>query len=250
MSGHTTTQAGRIQESAIPLSSGQMLINLIVTLLAPMFLTAAGGDIVYARMAAAETLEAYRPQTLADLINIAQVIAFGLAAIGSLSQSMEDNISLSMTLRLRSNANACNRSAEKNRRALENSRAEPGFAQSLKPNPENEHNEAELVAAVAETRQRTAEHLAQFSTPQPAAAPAADTVSPEEKQYQATWAASAAEIAAETTANLANLPPAERWAATLWATALNDCANDFLAGDLPPRPLPGDLAAILRSSLL
>ena len=93
-----------------------ILMNLIVTLLTPMFLGVTA-DIALARMAATETINAYRAQNLADLIAIAQIIAYGLAALGSLSLSMADDLSLSMTLRLRNNANACSRSAEQSRRA-------------------------------------------------------------------------------------------------------------------------------------
>jgi hypothetical protein len=105
-------------EAANALHHCGILINLIVTLLAPMFLGATGGDIGMARMAAEETVRAYCARDHADLIAVAQIIAFGLAALGSLSLSMADDISLSMTLRLRSNANALSRSSEQVRRSL------------------------------------------------------------------------------------------------------------------------------------
>jgi hypothetical protein len=47
-------------------------------------------------MAAIGTVNAYRARNHADLIAIAQIIAFGPAALGSLSLSMADDISLSM----------------------------------------------------------------------------------------------------------------------------------------------------------
>jgi hypothetical protein len=84
-----------------------------------MFLDVSGGDIGFARAAALETVNAYRTRNAADLVSIAQIVAFDLAALGSLSLSMADNLSLSVTLRLRGNANALNRSAEHNRRALQ-----------------------------------------------------------------------------------------------------------------------------------
>src|SRR3984885_14923036 len=95
-----------------------ILLGLIVTLLAPMFLGVTAGDIALARLAAMQTITDYRAQNNADLIAVAQIVACGLAALGSLSLSMEDGISLSMTLRLRGNAVALNRSAEQNRRVL------------------------------------------------------------------------------------------------------------------------------------
>jgi hypothetical protein len=89
-----------------PLHPSDILMSLIVALLAPMFLSVTGGDIAYVRMAAIGTVNAYRIRKQADLIAIAQIIGFGLAALGSLSLSMADDISLSMTLRLRGNARA------------------------------------------------------------------------------------------------------------------------------------------------
>ena len=110
-------------DADFPLSPAETLLNLLVLLIAPMFLTASGADIRYARMAALDTINAYQARNHADLIAIAQIVAYGLAALGSLSLSMADDISLSMVLRLRGNANACTRSAEQNRRAL---RGKPG----------------------------------------------------------------------------------------------------------------------------
>ena len=79
--------------------------------------TAANGDIAFARMAAAETVNDYRAQTQDDLITVALIVGFGLTALASLSQSMDDNIRITTALRLRGNANACHRSAEQSRRA-------------------------------------------------------------------------------------------------------------------------------------
>ena len=99
-----------------------------------MFLTASGGDIGFASMAALETVNSYRVRTLADLIAAAQIVAYGLAALGSLSLSMDDGLSLPMLLRLRGNANACTRSAEHNRRALEKRRPDDRAAPT-RPHP-------------------------------------------------------------------------------------------------------------------
>ena len=65
---------------------------------------------------------------------------------------------------------------------------------------------------------------------------------------QAAWAAGVARIAAETVADLDTLPPRERHNATLWAEALNACANDMMNGESIPRTQPGDLTGFLRSA--
>src|SRR5487761_2298798 len=95
----------------------EIFLDMIIAFVAPMFLSATGGDIVCARMAAIETINAYRAETQADLIAIAQIIAFGLAALSSLSRSMAEDLPLPLVLRLRANATACNRAAEQHRRA-------------------------------------------------------------------------------------------------------------------------------------
>jgi hypothetical protein len=86
-------------------------MNLIVTLLAPTSFGATAGDADLARAAAIETMNAYRARTDADLIGIAQIIGFDLAALGSLSLSMADDISLAIIPRLHGNATALNRCA-------------------------------------------------------------------------------------------------------------------------------------------
>jgi hypothetical protein len=105
-----------------------ILLNLVVTILAPMFLSASNGDIGVARMAAMETIVAsmpaldtinlYQARRRVDVIAVAHIIACGLAALSSLSLSMADNIPLPMALRLRGNAAALIRAAEQARRAL------------------------------------------------------------------------------------------------------------------------------------
>ncbi len=242
------------------------LLNLIVTLLAPMFLLVSGGDITYARMAALETVNSYRADTRADLLTIAQIVGFGLAALGSLSLSMADDLSLSMTLRLRSNANACNRSVEHGRRALQAARqhaasppqpeqpVHPGAEAATKPATASP-TAAPAVLAVPEASAPAAttarsHHKAPPAGPTapPAATPAATTITDE--QRQAMWAAGAARIAAEYTADLANLPPEQRSLAAFKAEMLNSCAQNLLTGPPIPRVRPGDIAAFLRTNPL
>ena len=236
----------------LPLYPAECLLTLIITLMTPMFLSAAGGDVAFARMAAAETLESYRADTHADLITVAKIVAFGLATISSLCLSMADGVPVTQILRLRSNANALDRSEHRNRLALNASQA-LNVSQSIEhaAPPETEPDVTALTAAAMEMQQRTADNLASLApaAPAPSASTAPETtsaISGAEQRYQATWAASAATIAAETAASLPTLPPHERHTAALWVDALNDAAKSFMAGDILPRPRPGDLAAIMR----
>ncbi len=239
-----------------PQLQAPFLLNLLITLLTPMFVSATGGNFEIARFAAAETIESYRAQTHSDLIAIAQIIAFGLTALAGLVQSMDEAIPVTAALRLRGNATACNRAAQQNRAAL--TRPEP--PESIDPDPEPEFDEATILAAVAATRKRAADNLdrtaREVATPQaPTPAPSAPLLQtqqppshrpePTEQQYQAAWANGAATVAAELAAEIPNLPPPQRAEATLRAAALQQCAADLLTGNVPPRLRPNDLSGRL-----
>ncbi len=250
------------QADDLSLRPGDVLLHLIITLLAPMFLGASGGDIHLARMAAFETVTAYRAGHQADLIAIAQIIACGLAALGSLSLSMADDLSLSMTLRLRGNANALGRTAEHNRRAVSPIRSGHVTSPQPQPAPDTETRsepadadfEAAVVAGVARTQRLAAEartvrdagapigEPAPATSPAPSAAPAAMT----QHQRQALWGAAMADVAAEYVASLPLLPPAQRKAASVRAAALNSTANDLIAGTASPTLAPAAAATLIR----
>jgi hypothetical protein len=226
-----------------------ILLHVIVTLLAPLFLVESGGDIQCARMAALETVNACRASDPADLIAVAQVIACGLAALDSLRRSMADDISLAMLLRLRGNAVALSRSADQNRRVLREGRTEsampPQAAAPGEPEPEAWTSTSRPSAAALSD-------LPQAEAPSPVPFPAAvaarastTSLSAAERQRaerQAAWGSAAATVAAEYAARLPHLPPAERKMATVRAAALSSAASDLLAGGvIPPRLRPGDL---------
>ena len=207
-------------QASSPRDPGGLLLELIITLLTPMFLAIAGGNLTHARAAATETLVSYRAQTQHDLIAIAKIIAFGLATISSLSRSMEDDLTLNQILRLRANANATDRSEHRNRQALEKTHAREAAGPPLAP--------------VIDT------------APAPQLPQAAKTDA--QMQYAATWAASAALVAAETAASLDSLPEDERHGAAIWVDVLNDLAKDFTQNGVPPRPKPGDLGALFSGA--
>jgi hypothetical protein len=223
------------------------LLNFVVMLIAPIFLGVTGGDVALARMAALETINDYRARNHADLIAVAQIVGFGLAALGSLSLSMADDISLSMTLRLRGNAVSCNCAAEQNRKARLRVQAqeprpapdpEPQIAYDPPPEPEPEpfltQDAASVLAAESQGR---LQHLDGYED-----APAPTTAAsrtPEEKRRQHMWAIAMAKEASEISASLPNLPPAERAAGTIRAAMLGSVCNDLIHG-IPATPFePG-----------
>ena len=185
------------------LRPADVFFHLIVTYLTPLFLAAAGGDVAFARLAAIETVNGYGARSITDLLPIAQVIAFGLAILDSLSRSMSDTISLPHILRLRSGATSMNRASETCCRVLD---APP--LGDTEPAP-HEDPPPPIQAPVP--------------APQPPAPPTQD-------QPRNPWAASATRVAAEFTASIPKLPPSQRRAASLRASILSGVAHDLLNG--------------------
>jgi hypothetical protein len=243
----TLPQAEAATGPAFPLHPTDILTTLIVAFLAPMFLGVSAGNIDYARMAAFETVSAYRARNHADLFAIAQIVAYGLAALGSLSLSMAGDISLSMTLRLRGNANALGRSAEQNRRAIRESRFDQPAphqdngkeAADTAPDPVQHRYEADVAASLAATRKLVADSRSRLQdaepVPTPVLTPAIVTVpQPTEQQLQTLWAEAMIDVAGEFTASLLHLPAAERKTASMRAAALSSCATQLLSGAAEP----------------
>jgi hypothetical protein len=251
-----------------------VLIYLIITCLTPMFLAVAGGDPRIARMAATEALHAYGTKNLADLIAIAQIIAFGLAVLDSLGRSMADAVPDRLVLRLRGNATGLNRAAEQCRRTLHNAQPKDAapfwLAADFDAEAERRREDA-IIADVARATQRLAEVTAASaaapaaaapapqpaaraaSATEPAAAPAAAAPAPQpalaaasaaptapvqtaETEFRCrAWASAMTDVAREYTAELPHLPPAERRAASMRAAALSGVAHQLLSGEpLPP----------------
>ena len=231
----------------IPIHPSDLLISLIVALLAPMFLTSANGDISFARLAALETINAYRARTQVDLLAIAHVIAFGLGALGSLSLSMLDDLPPKLILRFRANAATLHRCAEQSRRAL----PEPQQP-DVEFTPADAANEAVTIAQVADTQKRVAATQAAAETARPAPAPMPTAIAApipaaiaksqpapaSDAAYQSAWAAAMNTVAAEFVADMAHLPPAERKQASRRAAILSSCAHQILTGTAtqPLRP--------------
>ena len=174
-----TATAEATKAATLDLQPGDILLHLIVTLLAPMFLAVCCGNLDFARMAALETVNAYRARSHVDLIAVAQIVAHGLASVSSACLSMAEDISLLMTPRLRASANASNRACDRARRTLEANRAAPApdpvFApdhtptRDLAPDPEADRKDAEVIARLAVVRRQgealLARHAAAAPTP-------------------------------------------------------------------------------------
>jgi hypothetical protein len=201
------------------------LVELILVLLTPMFLCVSDGDIRRARQAAAETLNAYGARSILGVIIAAKIIAYELAALASLSQSMVDDISPQLALRLRGNANSLDRAAERNRQLLEQQRI---------PTGSDCYTEENAAAAVAEAQQRVQQAVASLRpAAQPATGPASQ-VNMSDAERRTAWADAMAHVAAEFTADLDKLPPAERAKEMMRIRTLTESASALVAGVAPP----------------
>jgi hypothetical protein len=244
-----------------PLRPADVFMHLIVAFLAPMFLAVSGGDLHHARLAAIETVNTYRSRDPMDLLSIAQIVAFGLTTLSSLSLSLAEDLSLSMMLRLRGNATALNRATEKCRKALREAGPAGLLPQHL-PDPdaggEEYLNEETVLANLSRAEHRIAEREAPAAAPQPPAPapagiaapatapqpPAATPAEAAERQHRTAWAAGMILVAREVTANLESLSPTQRQAATIQAAAMTEAANDLMSH--APMPPPFDLGEIGR----
>ncbi len=224
------------------------LLSLVIVLLTPLFLGVTGGDVGLARAAAIETIDSCRIRNQADIVAVAQMIAFGLAAPGSLSLSMADDISVSMTLRLRGNAVSCDRAAEHNRRALVKSQANapvadhPGMAPEF-PDVYDVPGDETPFFSEAAARVLAAESTARLQDPVIAPETASD------HRYQHMWATAMAKEASVISATMQDLPPAERNNAAMWVAALDGTARHLINGETMPALTRGALDGITTPGL-
>ena len=104
------------------------VLDRILALLAPLFLSAVGGDAAAARDAANALLASYEPRTNRELRFAALAIAFSFGALDALSRSADPALTLNQVLRLRGNANALNRAAQQNETRLDKRSQQPEAA--------------------------------------------------------------------------------------------------------------------------
>jgi hypothetical protein len=207
-----------------------LLTSVIVAALAPIFFGVTGGNIPLAHLAAEEIINEHRARNRVDLIAVGQIIANGLAALGSLGQSMSEQIPLPMALRLRNNAISLNRTVEHNRRIRKQNQAtdpvDLGADTYVEPAPPDEPDPKEDATQLLQ-----AEAPAGLTTPaeQPAELP-----TPEERRQRQTQAIAMIKEAGDISASLRTLPPPEREQAERRAAMLGRSARELITGEKPP----------------
>ena len=211
------------------------LTTVIISALAPVFFSATGGDIPLARMAAKEIIDEHRARNRVDLIAVGQIIANGLAALGSLGQSMSDEIPLPMALRLRTNAISLNRTVEHNRRLRKQNQDSDAMDLGTDTYTEPAHAEESEI----HLKDDAAEPLAIEATPQ--ADQPAEPATLEERRQKRAQAHAMIKEASDLSASLRTLPPPEREHAEYRVTMLGRSVRELLTGEkLPPLLPPGD----------
>jgi hypothetical protein len=235
------------------------LSDLIIALLTPMFVTASGGNLHYARIAAIETLGQFRARDCIDLIAIAQIIACSLAALGSLTESLADGLAASAALRLRSNAVSLNRIVGQNRRILREPRPAPAPEMVVDPTPvpdreptgtqipatDQAQYDAAVFATAAAAKKTAAEVMIRLKDTQPSPAAISGLSAGRhitDAEWQAKWASVVANETRQFTTTLPGLPPAERQTATHRANMLSGVANRLIAAGSEPTALKPDPA--------
>jgi hypothetical protein len=101
------------------------LLDRILGLLAPIFLVAAGGDMVAARAAVNSMLACYNVRTDEELRLVALTIAFSFGALDALGLAANPDLSLNQVLRLRGNATALSRASHQSRATFDKQRKQP-----------------------------------------------------------------------------------------------------------------------------
>jgi hypothetical protein len=161
------------------------LLEVLLGILTPILMTGGVTDPGLARLAAQEAIAAGRTDAQASLMTIAQTVGFAITSLDNLRLSASSEVSLSMKLKLRGNANALSRSAH---------RASTAESYPITADPEDatqaEDDGPAREAALATLEQAKA--AVQQSIPQTAPNP--------DRQRERLWANAMTEVAAECSA--------------------------------------------------
>ncbi len=177
------------------ISRSHPLLDQILVLLMPFF---AGTDRKLVAAAVLETLGDYMPATRAELLHAAQIIAFSMSALDSLSEAISLELPTTLRMRLRGGANALNRSATQTLRALDKCQAAAAAEDPALPDPVATANpplppaaEAEPTAADIQPSAAAAPRV-QSAHSQPQAAHSGIS----EEEHKQIWAQALREVAA------------------------------------------------------
>jgi hypothetical protein len=166
------------------------LLEILLALLIPILSTT---DPALARRAAQQAIDEYRADTHGELVTIAQIVGFAVTALDTLRLSMAAELSNSMKLKLRGNANALSKVSHHATRALEKARQAADWTDTPEPEPIP-------------------------TEPVP-------TTLPPQEQNRRHWANAMTTVAAELQAKAAHVPAAQRQSDQLWVDVLTNVAT-------------------------
>jgi hypothetical protein len=200
-----------------PTQPAGLLMPFLLAVLTPLLMAGGILDPDLARQAALETIAAYQAADNRQLLTTTQVIAFALAALENLRLSAAPDLSLSMKLKLRGNANALNRASQKTAAMLVTPRANPP-AEAPDQAPAEAPDQADVMASLKSAQTLLTQARATDS----------------DRKTDLRWGHAMTDIAAEYTAELPVLPPEQRRAHLTRIDALSKIATMLGRGDAPP----------------
>ena len=192
------------------------LLTCVLGLITPLLATAGIAD---PAIAARQAIAAYRAAGEEQLISIAQIVAFAMASLDNLRLSMPADLSMSMKLKLRGNANALNRVAQQVTATLDGQR-HGSAARENRDIPARGHHDA---AAPGPNRSQPPRQA-------PPTCPPPDDAPQQTQVLESLDAARASVEQARTTARVE--PSAEQRRNLAWASAMTNVAAEYSA-DLP-----------------
>ena len=216
------------------------LYPCIITLLTPLFLPITQ-DLEQARQAAIATIQSVQGKYDTDLINIAQIIAFGLCAINTLGRTMDENLDVKLLIRLNNSATALARCEDRNRRFLTNRPT-----RKPAPEPTTPEEDAAIKAetqkqiSIAKDLQATVQKIERIQKNPEEAARRGETI---DKRFTTDpkdlhWAFNYALVAEDCAKDPAGYTNGCQKEANIRAKLLNGCAYDVLCG------IPADLSSL------
>jgi hypothetical protein len=204
------------------------LLAFILTVLTPLLQTNSAEQ---AGAAARQAIAAYQATAADQLVSIAQVIGFALVSLDNLRLSMPAAMSVAMKLKLRGNANALSRSAQRATATLECQRRDAAYPfQPIPPDPAPSEPEPASAPTGQSPQILASLAAARLELQQAQAAPASN-----DRRIDLSWANAMADVATEFTTALPHLLPAERSNQLRRIGALAQTARALTRGEVPLR---------------
>jgi hypothetical protein len=152
-----------------------LFVEHLIRFLMPYF-TVLTSDFEAAREEILETLVSYGARTRAEMLNVVQILAFGLSALDVLAEAKAPDLSATLRLRFRGCANGLNRSCQQNEKSLAKRLAcDP--AEASEPageppaEPVNDVPQAQVQQTLQQTRTKIDTTRNRLSGARPATAP-------------------------------------------------------------------------------